>query len=92
MCFVTFFFPGTDAGLITLLGFASACRPGGARWLFLAMKLHFCRLSTQYTPYDVTPVTNIIATTTRWDRQLPIMEDVMRAAAALFLSVRQGGC
>ena len=50
---------------------------------FLGYEVAFCRLSTQYTPYDVMPVTNITATTTRWDRQLPVMVDLMRAAAAL---------
>jgi hypothetical protein len=43
-------------------------------------------------PHDVTPVTNIIATTTVWDQQLPLMVDLMRVAEALFFSVRQGGC
>jgi hypothetical protein len=93
ICFVALFFPGTNAGLITLFGFLlrHVRREVLVSFPWLCSCI-FCRLSTQYTPYDVTPVTNIIATTTRWDKQLTLMVDVMRAAAALFLSVRQGGC
>jgi hypothetical protein len=51
---------------------------------FLGYEVAFLQAVHAIYPYDVTPVTNIIATTTRWDKQLPLMVDLMRAAVALF--------